>query len=119
MAKAKIKVEKYGIKETKELLQLGFALGKSFKAAKEDDGNLSMGDMKHLIAIYPQVTIAYEDASKIPAELKDLSKDEVKELLVFSAAHLGEFAGADEELMLKIEKALNVGLAILEFIKVL
>ena len=118
--KAAVAVAKeYGIKETKELLQLVFALGKTFKAAKEDDGNINMLDVKHLVALFPRLTPAVEGVSEVPKELKDLSKEEVKELLSFSAAHLGELAGADKELAEKIEKGLAAALAIVEFIKVL
>jgi hypothetical protein len=109
----------YGIKETQELLQLVFALGKTFKAAKQDDGNIDMLDIKHLVALFPRLTPAIEGVTEVTNELKDLSEAEVKTLLTFSAAHLGELAGEKEDLAEKIEKGLTAALAIVEFIKVL
>lgn len=119
MAKAKESKVEYGIKETKEVLLLGFAVGKAYKAAKQDDGEITMMDFSHLVNLFPVIGPAIEGANNIPNELKDLSKEEIEELMTFSAAHLGELAGSNEELVEKISKGLKAGLAILSFIKAL
>lgn len=112
-------VESKGIKETKEVLQLVFALMKTFKAAKADDGNINMADVKHLVALFPNLSPAVEGITEVPAEIKDLNEAEAKELLTFAAAHLGQLAGEEEELVEKIEKGLVVAIALVDLIKVL
>lgn len=116
MAKKK-EVTEYGIKETQEVLQLVFALGKAVMSAKEDGFNTD--DLSKIITVIPYVSPALEGASELPKELKDLSKEEIKTLLVFAANHLGSLAGADEKLATQVEKGLAVALALIEFIKVL
>lgn len=105
MAKAKATkvVVKRDIKETKEVLALAFAIGKAFINAKTDNGEFDAGDIKHFIALFPVLSPAFEGISNLPAELKDLDSDEIKELMTFSAAHLGTLFSDKEDLALKIE----------------
>lgn len=116
---AKVAPKEYGIKETKELLQFIFAIGKIYKEAKETEGKVDMADIGLLVKLFPQMAPAFEGVAEIPEELKSLDKDEIKELLVFSGAHLGELAGKDEKLVEQIEKGIAASLAIVEFVKVL
>lgn len=112
----KEKVE-YGIKETQEMLLLVFSLGKAVMDAKKDGFNAE--DLTQLIKVIPYVAPAFDGASVIPSELKDLSKDEVKSLLVFTANQLAGFAGENKKLEEQVAKGLEAGLAVLEFIKTL
>lgn len=112
-------VDSKGIKESKEALQFAFAIGKIFMQAKKNNGGIDVGDLPLLVNLFPVLGPALEGMSEIPAELKDLDSEEVKSLLVFSSAHLGALAGADEELAEKIEKGLALAIAIANFVKVL
>ena len=116
MAKSKEKVE-YGIKDTQEALSLIFALGKAVKAASKD--GFGADDLTRLIPVIKYVSPAVDGMGNIPKEIKDLSKEEIKTLMVFGANHLGEFAGDNEKLVEQIDKGLSAALAILEFVKVL
>lgn len=109
------KEKKKGNKETKDVLALGFAFAKSYKAAKAD-GQINSMDLPLLISAFPALGPALEGASEVPAELKDLDLSEVKDLLSFSAAHLSESADS-EALKRKVEKSLNLGLAIVDLLK--
>jgi len=112
----KVKVgDKEGIKETKEVLALGFAFAKSFKLAKAD-GNINLLDAPHLMAALPHLGPALDNVGKVPHEIKDLSEEEVGELLKFAALHLSESMD-DESLVVKVEKSLKVGLAVLDLLK--
>ena len=123
MAKAKATpkkaVEKRDIKETKEVLALAFAIGKAFINAKKDNGEFDAGDIKHFIALFPVLSPALEGITNLPAELKDLDSDEIKELMTFAAAHLGTLFTDKEDLAAKIEEGLKLAIAITDFIKVM
>lgn len=107
--------DKEGIKETKDVLNLGFAFANSFKLAMEN-GSIDALDIPHLVAIFPALTPALEGVGKVPAELKDLSEEEIGELLRHAAVKLGDHL-EDPKLVRKVEKSLKVGLAILDLVK--
>jgi len=109
--------EKKGLKETKEVLDLGFALGGAVKQGLAD-GKLGLEDMGLLVALIPSLGPAFDGIGDVPAELKDLDSDEAKELLEYAGAKLGAVF-SDEELLLKINAGLEVGLAVAKLIKVL
>jgi len=112
----KVKVGDHkGIKETKEVLKLGFALAKAYKAANLD-GKVNLLDAPLLVRAFPDLTAAFEGITEVPDEVKDLSKEEVAELLNFAAVHLSE-SSDDEKLVAKVEKSLAVGLAIVSLLK--
>ena len=115
--KKSVEKKEYGIKETEDVLSLVFALGKVVKESAKD--GFDTADIARLVSIIPHIAPAFEGAGNVPNEIKDLSKDEVKKLLIFSANHLGSFAGDNEKLANQVEKGLSAALAILEFIKVL
>jgi len=105
-----------GIKEVKDALAMVFAFGKIFKQAKENDGVINAADLSLMVGAIPSMGPAFEGIDKIPAELKDLDMEEVKELLIYSSAHLGGHFES-EELKEKVEKGLAAVVAMLEFYK--
>lgn len=68
-----------GINETKEmvawLIEIITAILKSYS-----DKKLDITDLKNLVDIIPKGIVALDGATKIPAELSDLSKDELIEI---------------------------------------
>lgn len=109
------KEKKKGNKETKDVLALGFAFAKAYKAAKAD-GQVNSMDLPLLVSAFPALGPALEGIDQVPAELKDLDLEEVGDILAFSAAHLSESADS-ESLKRKVEKSLKLGLAVLDLVK--
>jgi hypothetical protein len=114
-ADAKHKEVQHGTKETKEALKLVFAFLKCIKEAKDNDGVISPSDIMILTNLFPYVGPAFEDASLIIKELKDLKDDEIKDLLVFSGAQIGSLASKEEHKNL-VEKALAAAIPLVELI---
>ena len=109
---------KHGTKDTEEVLQLVFGLGKVLKQAKANDGKFSSNDLMLLTQLFPHFGPAFDEIGDVPKELKDLDSEEAKRLLTVSAAHLGD-AFDSEELAEKVEKGLAAAIALLNFVKVL
>lgn len=109
---------KIGVKETKEVLALGFALGKAGKAAYADK-KIGFEDLAHLMAIFPSLQPAMEGMNLVPSEIKDLDSEEGKEILLFAGKELAGMFSSDAELVVKINAALEAGLAIVKLINVL
>lgn len=112
-----VKIKEHGIQNTKELIQMGAATAKIIKQAKENDGAYSAMDLPLLINLFPTMGPALDDIASVPAELKDLDADELKELLQFGAAHIGEAYSDSPALIAKVEAVLGVGLAIAKAVK--
>ncbi len=78
MAKAKVVVEKRGIKEILEILKGLEILGKA-GAAIAKDGKVDMGDITHLVAIAKDFDVLKEavgGADEALKEMKDIDKIE-------------------------------------------
>ena len=110
--------EKLGIKETKEMLALGFALGKAIKEAKANDGKVNAADLMLLMGVIPAMGPAMDKIDMIPAEIKDIDTEEAKELLQYAGEQVGEML-SEEELVKKINAGLEVGLSVAKLIAVL
>lgn len=109
--------EKKGLKETKEVLDLGFAIGKMIQEGLKD-GKLGMEDLGLLMGLIPHVGPAFDNISEVPAELKDIDAEEAKELLEYAGLKIGGIF-SEAELVAKINAALKLGLSIVELVKVL
>lgn len=76
-------VEKKGIKETKELFK---GLASVAKTAKDvaADGKVDFSDLKHVVKLAENsasIVEAVKDIKEVPAEVKDLDKEELLELI--------------------------------------
>lgn len=101
-------------KETKEALKLVFAFLKVLKEAKNNDGQITVADLPLLVQVFPHIEPAITDIDKVAGELKGLTPERVKDLLVFTSANLaGLVSKADEEL---VEKALKAALAVVDLV---
>lgn len=101
-----------GIKETKEMVLFIGAVGTAFAKAKED-GKITIDDAMLLIPLLGLAKDAFHGAEKIIAELKDLDKDEKKELIdEFSAA----FSVNDDLVEHRVVLALEIGLKLIKLI---
>ena len=68
-----------GIKEISEVVKFVCALGNAIGEAAKD-GQVSLGDAAGLIPLLYKLPSAVDGIDQIPAEVKDLSEDEMAEL---------------------------------------
>lgn len=92
----------YGIKETKEVLDMGIAAVAAYRGAMAD-GRIDLNDLAHLIPLAGVVGPAIEGIEKVPAELQDLTKEEHEELKAHLDGKLGN--GAWDKVGVEIFKA--------------
>lgn len=100
----------YGLKETKEALDLGFALVAATKSALED-GKVNLLDAAELFKIIPAVGPAVDGLPLIAKELGELDAQDSAELLAYAAAGLAT-AVTDPGLALKVNAALKLAVTL-------
>ncbi len=105
------------IHNLKEVLKLGFEMGKVGKAAMAD-GKIDVADFALLMALVPHVGPAFDDISSVPAELKDMDAAERQELLEFAAAELGGVLD-EPKVIERVEAALRLALAANDLVKLI
>lgn len=93
----------YGVKETKEALDLVLALIATGVDATKD-GKVDFNDIPLLLGVFPKIQPALDGAGALPKELGDLSADEAKEII----AHvMGKLAIDDAKAVAVIGAALE------------
>lgn len=107
--------ESVGIKETKELLKFVVELGLAFDKAYADK-KFELHELSLLVAPMMDAGPAFEGLDKVGGELKDLTTEEAAELVAFVKDELDLQNDNLEEV---IENALEVGLKVYGFIKLL
>ena len=103
-----------GVENIKEVLAFGFPFVKAIKDSKED--GFGLNDFGNFSIVIPKFPAAIEDADKIPAEVKDMSKAELADIILFSGG-LMEGSPKDKEILEKINKTLIAVIAIFEAVK--
>lgn len=85
--------EKYGVKETQELLDGTLDYGNLVAACLEDDGKISKADFGKVLAAVPGLAMstykAIEGLDKLPQELEDLSEEEAAQLVANTVSKFG------------------------------
>lgn len=85
-------MEKQGIKELKEMVDLVIGLANAgVKIGK--DKKVDVTDLSHLLGLIPLIQPAFDGVTKLPAEVMDLSGAEGAELI----AHVGASLSVDSE----------------------
>lgn len=69
------------IHASKEMLAVVDSALDAVVAAKEGDGEITIKDFPKFLPVVPKVIVALKDAKQIKDELKDLSPEEMQELL--------------------------------------
>ena len=92
------------IKETKEAVAFACSLITAGVVSWTDDGKLTIGDLTNFIDPLKKMIPAIEGANLIIPELKDLSKEEVNELMETIGKNLGVAAIEDVDDVLAIVK---------------
>lgn len=77
----------YGIKETKEALDLAFAAVNAGVGVAAD-GKVDLNDLAHLIQLVPYLQPGIDNAALIPKEFGELSTEEANELVAYTASKL-------------------------------
>jgi hypothetical protein len=101
-----------GIKETKELLEFIIRLGEAVDRSMED-GEIGFMDMSNLVSAMLSANAAFSDISLIPAEIKDLSKEESEELYAYVRDELDLDS---DKIEMIVENALEIGMKVFQLI---
>jgi len=101
-----------GIKETKELLAFIIRLGEAVDKSLED-GEIGFMDMSNLVSAMLAASSAFGDINKVPAEIKDLTKEESEELYAYIRDELNLKSDKIEDI---VEGSLEVGMKIYHLI---
>jgi len=100
----------YSVKETKEVLDLGFALTGAIIASKESNGGFGMEDLGNLMIVWPSVSGAVDKIGDVPKELGELDAADVAELLAHAKSKLGDHL-TDDVLTKRISAVLKLVLS--------
>lgn len=100
------------IKETKEALECALALQKTLQKTMAD-GKISIWEIANFLSPFMKLGSAIENFKAIPAELKDLSAEEIEELKALFKAELDL---EDDKLEAKINEGLALLLALGKFV---
>jgi hypothetical protein len=68
------------IKETKEAIKFGMAVGAGVFQSLKDDGKITLADASNFFGAVLELPTAIMGANQIPAELSDLSDSELVEI---------------------------------------
>lgn len=104
-------VEKYGIKESSEML--GFIVGlvqASISAA--EDGQLSASDGMYFWSAIQQAPAAFKDVGMIPSEMGDISAEEIAQLAALVVGKLTISSPKIDALVKQVIKVVFEGLKI-------
>ena len=101
-----------GIKESKEFVLFGVALGDALYKSFED-GSIGLSDIFKLVPVFKSAKAALEGLAGVPEELKDLDDAEKEELV---AAVKAQFDIADDKMELAIESAFEMAVAAIQLI---
>lgn len=107
----------YGVKETKEVLALGFALGGAWKNAQKD-GKVSIDDLVYLLPAVQIAPAALADLALVPKEFSELDPADAAELVAYAKVEVDGLVN-DEQAKKVVHAALKLGLAAAELIAVI
>jgi len=100
------------LKELKEAVSFGVALGNALGKSLED-GKVDYADLLTLWEPITKAPDAFDGASKIIAEVEGLTQEQTEELVQFIK---GEFDIPQDEIEIKVEAALNIVLGVMKFV---
>lgn len=101
---------KFGVKETKEAFELGFALVSAAQCAMAD-GKVTLGDIACVIPVFPKLEPGVDGLALVPQELGELDEVDEKELLDFAKSRLPDVV-SDPVLRTKVYAYVRAGLAV-------
>lgn len=101
-----------GIKETKELLEFIVRLAEALDRSLED-GDIGFMDMSNLVSAMLAANSAFTDISLVPAEMKDLTKEESEDLYAHVRDNLNF---KSDKLEMVVENSLEIGMKVYQLL---
>jgi hypothetical protein len=80
-------MSQFGVKETKEVLDLALGAVKAGTAIAADK-KVDLNDLSHVLALLPVVQPAFDKIDQVPKELSDLDASEAADLVAHVSANL-------------------------------
>lgn len=102
------------IKETKEVIDFGLAVGSGIAQALQDDGKITLADITKFMPAVLALPAAILDVQKVPVELKDLSQEELLEIQNHIMSQAGSIPGLDEKWLQIANGAFKIGAGLLD-----
>ena len=112
--------KKYGIQQTKELLDFIFSLVEAIKKSTSD-GDFSWSDGLNFIEPLKKIAPALDDIEAVIPEVMDLDSSEWNELVDYVQANFNLEVSEDDDsdIESKIEEALNAGVELLRLTQII
>lgn len=114
--------KKYGIQQTKELLDFIFSLAEAIKKSASD-GKFSWSDGLNFIDPLKKIAPAIDDIESVIPEVMDLDSSEWNELVDYIQERFDLVTtstdGEEDDIETKIEEALNAGVELLRLTQVI
>lgn len=104
-----------GIKELKEVIAFGMAVGSGAVIAINDDGKITLGDATAFTPAVIALPAALEGITEIPVEIADLDEAEFIELQTFI---LETLPAVGDKWLVVAKESLNIGLSVLKLYNV-
>lgn len=104
----------YGIKETKEMVAFGIAVGEAIDQSLADNGKIGLEDAMKFYNAVLAAGSAFDNAGLIAKEVKDMDQAERDELYAYVEA---EFDIANDKLEEVIEVALATALQVYKLVE--
>lgn len=101
---------RYGVKETKDLFDLGFGIAQAGKEVLAD-GKVNLADLASVIPLFPKIAPAVDGVDQVPNELGELDEADEAELLAYAKLKLPTVVD-DAALKNKVYTYLRAGLAL-------
>lgn len=105
-------MEQFGIENLKKVVKFGATLGEGVADILQD-GKVELGEAAALLPTLMEVPNILANKDKIKQEAADLSEAERAEL---EAVFVTEFSPNNEKLKLKVDKSINVAVAVLDLV---
>lgn len=106
------------IKETKETIELALTCVDIYSSAKKD-GKIDMQDFGLLLKLIPVLSAGTDGVAQIPAELADLSAEELAEITALVVARLAIENTQAADVAAKALKAAHAGYELVKAVKAL
>jgi len=103
-----------GIKETKEVLACVLDFSEGIAVSLDNDGEIGWEDAINFVGALKSIPSAFAGISEVPAELSDLTPEEIEELVTYVVEEFDIPQDTAEE---RIERALKIGLEIYDYVQ--
>jgi len=111
-------MSKFGIKETKEVLDAAIAVGIGVDKSISDDGKVSFIEYTNFVGAALKIPKAISDIGQVPKELSDLDEEEAQEIVDFMVDKLDlNHEPTEEDIERIFEKSMNIFIAVMDLVE--